>query len=63
MLLVRVIKFMKTNKSYDSIVIRLIASVVIIFILMISASNYLINRKQVLVMEAVFDRFSQNLPP
>lgn len=63
MLLARVIKFMKTNKSYDSIVIRLIASVVIIFILMISASNYLINRKQVLVMEAVFDRFSQNLPP
>ena len=54
---------MKNKKSYDSIVIRLIISVVIIFILMISASNYLINRKQVLVMEKVFDRFSQNLPP
>lgn len=53
---------MKNKKSYDSIVTRLIISVVIIFLLMIVVSNYLINRKQIMVMETVFERFSERLP-
>lgn len=53
---------MKNKKSYDSIVVRLIISIVIIFIFMIAGSNYLINRKQLLVMEEVFESFSETLP-
>lgn len=62
MLSVRVIRFMKNKKSYDSIVTRLIISVVIIFILMVVVSNFLINRKQIMIMEEVFEGFSRNFP-
>lgn len=58
----RVIRFMKNKKSYDSIVTRLIISVVIIFILMVVVSNFLINRKQIMIMEEVFEGFSRNFP-
>lgn len=62
MLSVRVIRFMKNKKSYDSIVTRLIISVVIIFILMVVVSNFLINRKQIMIMKEVFEGFSRNFP-
>ena len=58
----KAIKFMKNKKSYDSIVIRLIISVVIIFIVMMFVTNFLVNRKQLLVMEGVFEQFSENVP-
>ena len=53
---------MKNKRSYDSIVIRLIISVVIIFIVMMFVTNFLVNRKQLLVMEGVFEQFSENVP-
>lgn len=53
---------MKNKKSYDSIVTRLIFSIVIIFILMVLVSNFLINRKQIMIMEEVFEGFSRNFP-
>lgn len=62
MLSARVIRFMKNKKSYDSIVTRLIISVVIIFVLMVLVSNFLINRKQIMIMEEVFEGFSRNFP-
>lgn len=62
MLSVRVIRFMKNKKSYDSIVTRLIISIVIIFVLMVLVSNFLINRKQIMIMEEVFEGFSRNFP-
>lgn len=58
----RVIRFMKNKKSYDSIVTRLIISIVIIFVLMVLVSNFLINRKQIMIMEEVFEGFSRNFP-
>ena len=62
MLSARVIRFMKNKKSYDSIVTRLIISIVIIFVLMVLVSNFLINRKQIMIMEEVFEGFSRNFP-
>lgn len=53
---------MKNKKSYDSIVTRLIISIVIIFVLMVLVSNFLINRKQIMIMEEVFEGFSRNFP-
>lgn len=58
----RAIRFMKNKKSYDSIVTRLIISIVIIFVLMVLVSNFLINRKQIMIMEEVFEGFSRNFP-
>lgn len=58
--MVRVIGFMK-QKIYDSVVFKLILAVVVIFIIMLLASMYLINRKQAMVIDAVIEDINENM--
>ncbi len=62
MLLARDIGSMINKNKFNSITLRLILSVVIIFTLMIVLSNFLITRKQILIMEGVLTEFSKNYP-
>ena len=50
------------QKFYDSIIFKLIVSVVIIFIVMLLVVMYLVNRKQSMVIDAVMEEFQTNLP-
>ena len=58
----RVIEFMKTEKFYQSIVFKLIAAVVIIFIAMITITNYLINQKQIEMTEIMLRQIEEWMP-
>ena len=58
----RVIEFMKTEKFYQSIVFKLIAAVVIIFIAMITITNYLINQKQIEMTELMLRQIEEWMP-
>ena len=60
MLLVRDIGFMK-QKIYDSLIFKLIAAVVIFFIIMLLVSMYLISRKQAMIIDAVIEDINTNM--
>lgn len=49
------------QKIYDSLIFKLILSVVVIFIIMLLASMYLINRKQAMVIDAVIEDINTNM--
>ena len=49
------------QKIYDSVVFKLILAVVVIFIIMLLASMYLINRKQAMVIDAVIEDINENM--
>ena len=53
---------MKTEKFYQSIVFKLIAAVVIIFIAMITITNYLINQKQIEMTELMLRQIEEWMP-
>ncbi|WP_073997209.1 sensor histidine kinase [Anaerococcus urinomassiliensis] len=53
---------MKTEKFYQSIVFKLIAAVVIIFIAMITITNYLINQKQIEMTEIMLRQIEEWMP-
>ena len=53
---------MKTEKFYQSIVFKLIAAVVIIFISMITITNYLINQKQIEMTEIMLRQIEEWMP-
>lgn len=53
---------MKDEKFYKSIVFKLISSVVIIFIAMITITNYMINQKQNQMTDELLDNFKQWMP-
>ena len=53
---------MKTEKFYQSIVFKLIAAVVIIFIAMITITNYLINQKQIEMTELMLKQIEEWMP-
>ena len=58
----RAIEFMKTEKFYQSIVFKLIFAVVIIFIAMITITNYLINQKQIEMTELMLRQIEEWMP-
>ena len=58
----RAIEFMKTEKFYQSIVFKLIFAVVIIFIAMITITNYLINQKQIEMTELMLKQIEEWMP-
>ena len=60
MLLARDIGFMK-QKIYDSLIFKLIAAVVILFIIMLLVSMYLISRKQAMIIDAVIEDINTNM--
>lgn len=49
-------------KKHDSIVFKLIAAIIVIFVIMVFLSMYLINRKQSMVIDAVIEEFETNMP-
>lgn len=53
---------MKTDKASRSIVFKLISAVVIIFIAMISITNYMINQKQIQMTEDMLKQIEQSIP-
>ena len=53
---------MKTDKFYKSIVFKLISAVVIIFIAMISITNYMINQKQIQMTEEMLKQIEKYMP-
>lgn len=60
MLLARDIGFMK-QKIYDSLIFKLIAAVVILFIIMLLVSMYLISRKQAMIIDEVIEDINTNM--
>lgn len=53
---------MKADKVYKSIVFKLITAVVIIFIAMISITNYMINQKQIQMTEQMLRQIEKYMP-
>lgn len=49
------------QKIYDSVVFKLILAVVVIFIIMLLATMYLINRKQAMVIDGVIEDINANM--
>ena len=49
------------QKIYDSVVFKLILAVVVIFIIMVLATMYLINRKQAMVIDGVIEDINANM--
>ena len=50
---------MKADKLYKSIVFKLISAVVIIFIAMISITNYMVNQKQIEMTEQMLKQIER----
>lgn len=53
---------MKADKFYKSIVFKLISAVVIIFVAMISITNYMINQKQIQMTEQMLKQIEEYMP-
>lgn len=53
---------MKADKLYKSIVFKLISAVVIIFIAMISITNYMVNQKQIEMTEQMLKQIERYMP-
>ena len=53
---------MKADKFYKSIVFKLISAVVIIFVAMISITNYMINQKQIQMTEQMLKQIEKYMP-
>ena len=53
---------MKADKFYKSIVFKLISAVVIIFVAMISITNYMINQKQIQMTEEMLKQIEKYMP-
>ena len=49
------------QKIYDSVIFKLISAVVVIFIIMLVASMYFINRKQAMVIDTVIEDINANM--
>lgn len=49
------------QKIYDSLIFKLIAAVVILFIIMLLVSMYLISRKQAMIIDAVIEDINTNM--